>query len=855
MLAGSDPRWLARLVRTSRLPYVVLLFAATVALLGALAFRSTTRGRDDNRFQNAMQSSTDRIQSRLDGYVALLLATRAMIAAEGDVVHADRFHAFVEQLDLERRYPGAQGIGVSLRVPRSELASFEAATRESGTSDFRVWPTTGGEDVHAIVLLEPLDRRNRAAIGYDMSTEPVRHDAMARARDTGQPAASGPVTLVQEIDPEKQPGFLLYVPIYRGGRIPETVEERRSSLVGFVYSPFRTNDLLESIFGSEEHPRVAFEVRDAADSGTLLHRSAPSRAEASRTGRRELAVAGRTWALSFWTLPPFENSSSAWMWPWVVFAGAASTALLFAVSRSQARAAEELRIRGQVLDSMKEGVSVSDENGTILYTNRAEDEIFGYGRGELVGKPVTVQNASAPDQNERVVREVIVELRKNGIWSGEFDNVKKDGTPFVTAARISALEIAGHPYWVCVQEDVTAKKQQEKERAELLEREKSLRAEAEAASRTKDEFLAMLGHELRNPLAPIVTALKLLEQRRELRGSRELSIVNRQVAHLQRLVDDLLDVSALQKGKVTLRRRRVEIATVVQAAVEVVRPLIDERGHALRVDVPEGVCVDGDEPRLVQIFGNLLGNAAKYTRPGGHIEVVGVRDGEDVVVHVEDDGDGIPPETLERVFELFEQGERTVDRAQGGLGIGLAVVRTLVELHGGSVHGTSNGPGRGSTFVVRLKAADATDADATDAASDPRLAVASRRDGNGSGAAASLPQRRVLVVDDNIDAADLLAELMARAGHDVSVAHAGEQALELAAAREFDVAVLDIGLPGMDGYELASRLREKDPPVPHLIALTGYGQDRDRETTQKAGFHHHLVKPVDTKLLLDLVIR
>ena len=356
--------------------------------------------------------------------------------------------------------------------------------------------------------------------------------------------------------------------------------------------------------------------------------------------------------------------------------------------------------------------------------------------------------------------------------------------------------------------------------------------EAEASSRAKDEFLAMLGHELRNPLSPILTALHLLRQRGSGWG-REHEIIARQVAHLVRLVDDLLDVSRLTRAKIRLHPERVELAGVVSRAVEMASPLLEERGHRLALDVPAGLVVLADPVRLAQVFGNLLTNAARYTPPGGHVSVTARAEPGGVVVEVTDDGQGIAPELLPRVFELFVQGPRGPDRAQGGLGIGLALVRSLVTLHGGSVEARSGGPGRGSTFCVRLPVASPPQEDAPVLRLAPPPPRAARH-------------LRILVVDDNEDAAALLADFLGRAGHDVVVAHDGPGALAAADGFRADVAVLDLGLPVMDGYELADQLRRRlGADAPALLAMTGYGQERDCARSLAAGFLRHFVKPAD----------
>lgn len=370
-------------------------------------------------------------------------------------------------------------------------------------------------------------------------------------------------------------------------------------------------------------------------------------------------------------------------------------------------------------------------------------------------------------------------------------------------------------------------------------------AELEAASRAKDEFLAMLGHELRNPLSPIVMALQLMRLRGDTATSREQAIIQRQVEHLIRLVDDLLDVSKITRGKVELRRETFEIADVLAKAVEIASLLFEQRNHQLVIEASrEGLQWQGDSVRLAQVVANLLTNAARYTPPGGKVTLSAWQEPAEIVISVKDDGIGIPADLLPHVFDLFVQGRRGVDRAEGGLGIGLALVKNLVTLHGGTVSAHSDGPGQGSVFVIRLpqtrRAEPLADAALDDAASAHHgpLVLA----------------KRVLVVDDNRDAGESLAEVLRAMGHSVCVVTEPLAGLALAGEFEPQVAVLDIGLPGMDGYELAARIREKLGATPcRLIALTGYGQEHDRRRCLAAGFDAHMVKPADIELLGRLV--
>ncbi|HEU5108662.1 MAG TPA: ATP-binding protein, partial [Micromonosporaceae bacterium] len=354
------------------------------------------------------------------------------------------------------------------------------------------------------------------------------------------------------------------------------------------------------------------------------------------------------------------------------------------------------------------------------------------------------------------------------------------------------------------------------------------------ANRAKDEFLAMLGHELRNPLAPIAAAVELMKAK-EIGADRERETIERQLQHVIRLVDDLLDVSRITRGMIDLQQRVVATSQVIASAVEIAAPAIERRGHRLVLQVEEGLFVLGDEARLAQVIVNLLTNAARYTPPGGEIRVSCRAEDGRAVIRVVDTGIGMEPDLVARVFDLFVQGSRSTDRAEGGLGLGLALAKNIVALHGGTVSAHSDGPGAGSTFTVSLALAERP---VTGAAVLPARAPA--RTGGG---------KRVLIVDDNEDAALLLGELVRTSGHEILIAHDPDSALR--AMREFgpDIAVLDIGLPGMDGYDLAARVRQLSDSC-RLIALTGYGQDRDRERAARAGFDAHFVKPVAIQAFL-----
>jgi signal transduction histidine kinase/ActR/RegA family two-component response regulator len=370
---------------------------------------------------------------------------------------------------------------------------------------------------------------------------------------------------------------------------------------------------------------------------------------------------------------------------------------------------------------------------------------------------------------------------------------------------------------------------------------KRVEDELRAANRQKDQFLAMLAHELRNPLAPITTAAQLL-QRGSLdpqRARHASDIIVRQAEHMTDLVNDLLDVSRVTRGLAEIEKEDLDVAAVVNGAIEQVRPLLDMKRHELRVEQwQQPLYVSGDRTRLVQVVSNILNNAAKYTPSGGRIALRVSSEGGEAVIAVSDNGQGIEPQVLPYIFDLFTQAERTPDRSQGGLGIGLALVKSLVALHGGRVAAFSEGPNKGSEFVIRLPLLSGAEAQ------EPQQPLDQANDG----------AVRVLVVDDNADAAQMLATLLEAHGHVVSVEYDGTGGLARALRERPEVMLLDIGLPDMDGHELARRLRSSpDTANAMLIALTGYGQSEDRERARQAGFDRHLVKPADLSELLRIL--
>jgi PAS domain S-box-containing protein len=494
----------------------------------------------------------------------------------------------------------------------------------------------------------------------------------------------------------------------------------------------------------------------------------------------------------------------------------------------------EIRFR-RLFETAKDGILILDsDSGRITDANPFISELLGYSTNELIGKELwQIGLFRDIDASQAAFQQ----LQKEGyIRYHDLPLETKSGRKAEVEFISNLYNVDHHAVIQCNIRDITERRQLE-----------HAEAQAEALAdlhRRKDEFLAMISHELRNPLAAITNAVQLLDLQKDEHPiqAKARTIIRRQAGNLVILVNDLLEVSRILSGRIQLHQEDLDSRGILQQAVETARPLIDQHKHELTVSLPtEPIWVHADALRLEEVIVNLLTNAAKYTPEGGHIWLSIQPEGNQMVLHVRDTGIGIAPDSLPHIFELFTQAPRSLDRSQGGLGIGLAVVRKLMEMHGGTVEAQSAGLGKGSEFTVRLPVLSSP--------AGRSQTLSKERDEH------SDEGWRVLVVDDNIDSADSIAMLLQMSGHEVRVTYSGQDALETAVEYQPEIVLLDIGLPGMDGYEVARRLR-KHPELKEvtLIAVTGYGQDADRLQSQEAGFDYHLVKPVDAQKLQDLLV-
>jgi len=700
------------------LAWIVFGVFIVLTLLATYYVWATTSDADRARFDNAVQTTRDAIAARVDAYINIITATRGL-AVSNPAIPRDELRAYIRNLNVQQRYPGIQGIGFSLRVPRDEIGHLEEEMRRNGYESFHVWPFTAREEYHTVVFLEPLDRRNIAALGYDMSTSPVRRAAMERACDTGRAAASGRVTLVQEIDALKQPGFLIYTPLYSTGTTPATLAERRATLIGFIYAPFRAHDFFEGIFPSQQRPEIGFEIRD--ENG-FLYRTAGLPDDPRFMSSDRVQVAGRTWTFEW-------------------------------ISRRHAGGGVELL----TLATLIGGIVISV---LLLFLIRTQ--------------------LAARAQAER------------------------------TAERLRESE-----------------------------------ADLQRANRAKDEFLAMLSHELRTPMTSIMGWSQMLggEDVDAQTVRNGIEAIGKSAKVQAQLIDDLLDVSRITAGKMRIERRPIELRPVVSAAIETLRGAVESKGVVLHADLAPDIRMNGDPQRLQQIVWNLLSNAVKFTSPGGDVFVSLREVGSEAVIEVRDTGQGIDPGFMPYLFERFRQADSSSTRAYMGLGLGLAIVRHLVELHGGTVSAESSGIGRGAVFRIRLPVFHPERSAGSSIAPEGRSFAVSAVQGD-----TSLQGIRVLIVDDDQEVRNYVAAVFRGSGAEVRVAASAREALRTLDVWPADVVITDLAMPEADGFDLLHWIRtspaERIRMLP-AVALTAFAMADDRERVFDGGFQGFVAKPVE----------
>ncbi|HEX5754326.1 MAG TPA: CHASE domain-containing protein [Archangium sp.] len=734
--------------RYFRVPWIVLGLSLAATLVAAMATLWLLHRQELNQFHNQAKAARIRIAMRMDSFIHLLDSGEGLISGVSNISR-ETFRGVVTQL-LGQADPGIQGIGYSLRVPPGQVAHVEELARRGGIEDFHIWPAGPRDEYHTIFFLEPMNVRNRAALGYDMFSEPTRRAAMERARDTGQAAMSGRVSLVQEIEGPRQPGFLIYVPVYEGGITPATVEERRQKLSGFIYSAFRAQDLFESLFGEAfdleaDDPKVAVAIYDGAPQERNLlfdeRSSTPGLGARGFTEVQELRVAGRTWTVVVRGLSPsYPEGWLGWLPVLVLVGGVFITFVCSGLSFSEARAlefaqrqraaAEGLARVGLVLASRLDTQTILQrmtEEGTLLtraeagaYLVRQCPDARGVEALAAVPREAAAALTSAVVmpwverifQGERVREE---DLRaepllggKGNGWKGAWPVVSCLGVPVrgrngeTMGALLFAHTRPGHfrPEHVQWVEGLAAQASVALDNARLY------RASQDSV-RAREEFMSIASHELKSPLNGLSLRLQMLESMARSGAPPERLLATIQggragVQRLARLISELMDMARITGGRFRIERTETDLGELVREVSERLEPEALRSGSQLRLSAGANLTGSWDGMRLEQVVTNLLDNAIKYGA-GLPIDISVHRDGDWAVLEVVDHGIGIPPARLPRVFDRFERA--VSDQQYTGLGLGLYISRQIVELHGGTIQVESQ-PGE-TRFTVRLPCAPA----------------------------------------------------------------------------------------------------------------------------------------------------
>jgi signal transduction histidine kinase len=694
--------------------YGVLAIGLVLTGLVVLGFELVERARERAHFEAAGQEVQEKIRNRIDTSVALLLAARGFVGSAPSL-HRSLFERYVAELDIETYYPGILGIGFAARTTPADRTRFELAARAQSYADFRIWPEGEREEYFPINFLEPSHRRNRAAIGYDMFSEPVRRAAMSRARDTGLPSASAKVTLVQEIDADKQAGFLIYVPVYRQADPKDTPSA--ADLAGFVYSPFRAGDFFGGALDTKRPAEVNLEVFDGVpEAARLMYRTgrAEEHSRARFTSEATMDVEGRTWTLVLRSTPYFERSSNRVLSAVTALLGFVFSMLLFLVTRSEVRArhraeaseaaldTERRRLRGMLMDAPAAIAIVARKDLRYELSNALNDSLVA--RGALIGTSVDegmpkLESQGLKEQLERVFetgepfvgKEVPVKIdAKDGgaqimYFNGRYQPVRGPQGE-IDSVMVFAVDVT----------DLVVSRQ----------RMEALAEELRTAVRARDDFLSIAGHELRTPLTALTLQVQGLQrqfQRLEPNDTlaplaARVDKVSVQVQRLERLVGELLDVSRVSLGRMTLEREPVDLGELVSEVVERFGDALARAGCVLSLSKGEPIVGHWDRLRLDQVITNLISNAIKYG-PGQPIEVSVGTVGQRARIAVRDHGIGIAQTDRDRVFGRFERA--VSQRNYGGLGLGLWISNQIVQAHEGHI-ALESSQGQGSLFTVDL---------------------------------------------------------------------------------------------------------------------------------------------------------
>jgi PAS domain S-box-containing protein len=818
---------------------------------------------DGVRFEREIGRIQRAFRERLLDHEDVLRGAQGLFVANRGSVSRDAWRRYVEILKLGERYPGVQGVGFSLRISPSEKLAHVAKIRREGFPEYTIRPEAERPEYHSIIYIEPFEARNLRAFGYDMFSEPVRRAAMERARDTGLPALSGRVTLVQETDEDIQPGFLMYLPVYREGSMLGTVQERRSALLGFVYSPFRMNDFAKRVLG-ENVPSVRFKVFDGAattpDSvlydyqGSYQDNASGERSGPAFADTRTINYGGHIWTIQFTALPAFGGATDRSQPILVASGGLAASLLLFAITWSLVNTRERAlavanKITAELSDSREQfravaetandAIVTADREGRIVYFNRAATRLFGYSADEATGQPITLLMPAEFHQAHRQGLARFIAGGESKVISKtvELAGRRKDGGEFPLELSLASWSTDKGRFFSGVLRDITERKRAE---AEIAAKNRDL----EAANRLKSEFLANMSHELRTPLNAIIGFTQLMHDGKlgavSLDHKEYLGDILTSANHLLQLINDVLDLAKVESGKMEFNPEPVNLGKLVAEVRQILQALAASKRLAIEVEVsPNAEQVTIDPAKLKQVLYNYLSNAIKFTPDEGRITVRALSEEPDYFrLEVEDTGIGIKSDEIGRLFVEFQQLEAGTAKKHQGTGLGLALTKKLVEAQGGRV-GVRSIYGRGSVFHALLpKIAEGKIASKT-----AQLPIA----------AAAFGAPPLLVIEDNPEDLQWLTKTLSESGYAVDTAKTGEEGIAKAQASGYRAILLDLILPDMGGWDVLHAIRasglNQNVPVIVVTIVAEKGVAR--------GFpvQDYLVKPIPAESLRESLKR
>lgn len=854
MVLATTPKLNAKRFSLSRVPALVLLAGLAATLLTWHLIARDTERRAAERFDAIAGEIRARIVERMSVYEQALRGGRGVFDASANVERAE-WRRYVESLRIDENYPGIQGLGFAQYVRANQLDAHIGAVRASGMQDYQLKPHGLRPEYTGIVYLEPQDARNRRAIGFDMFSEPVRRAAMERARDSGGPAISGKVKLIQETDKDVQAGFLMYIPVYHNGMSPQTLAERRAALIGYVYGPFRMGDLMQAALRRVDLASVTLSVYDGGIARAEALMFSNVSAQAARYPHQfartlSLDIAGHRWLAEIASTQHFEAGVDAQKAQIAMIAGTLISLLLFTVVRALSTLREEAVALAQQMsashaeaeqrfqslaEASGDGILLLDATGRVNFANAAACELFGMENEELQGVELS-RLLMLPESFDSWMRS----NEHNDTASATIETARRDanGTFLPVEMSLSTWQGAGQRFYSASIRDIQVRKLAEESLRDAMEK-------AQQANLAKSQFLANMSHEIRTPMNAVIGLTYLLEQTPLDADQSDLLAKMKLASHsLLAVISNVLDLSKIEANELAIERVPFDVHALLDDLIDMMGVEARAKGISLQLEKAAELprAVEGDAVKLNQILINLLANAIKFTDRGSVTLGVQIleRSADRVRLHfsVLDNGIGIARDAQARLFTPFVQADASTTRRFGGSGLGLSIVRRLTELMGGKI-GLTSAPGMGSEFWVELDFAIAA------VAMLPR----SERSATSQSALSGL---RILIVDDSEINRNVAERILMLAGAEVVLAASGEAAWEAlrSSARPFDAVLMDLQMPDMDGFEATRRIRRDlklDLPV---IALTAGALVSDGKRAADAGMNDFLTKPFEPQSLV-----